>query len=465
MNKYFSFDNGFLQGLQCTNMKIVLNPLHKENEVYFTEDKSWEPRFDNSYPNVLYDKKEKIYRIYYTSFLYDAESSNTPLSERVGKNYMPTATRICGLLYAQSTDGINWEKPELNLVEWNGSKANNIIMRDCHGGGVFIDEEELDPAKRYKLITKIDHSHSLRYMACAFSADGIHFTDPIKWTVHDPAADTHNFAFRDKRDGKFKLITREWLNGLRIVSLCESTDFLNWSMPVELTRGEGVGQQIYSMPVYQDGNLYMGLASMYHDGDRNDVDFDTVDVSLRYSSRLSGFEKVSDEYFIPRSRAPYPQKPDGGCVYSSVPIRQDGKLYFYYMGGNGQHTNYREGSLMRGYINEDEYASWQVKDGTSEAVITTTGLNFYGENLKILADVDNPSDISVELIKIDREYRFGEVIEDFKVSLSGEGRLYNIKFPQEIFTLKNQVCHMRFRMKSGKIYAVYGDFEVLQQRY
>ena len=30
--------------------------------------------------------------------------------------------------YCESTDGVHWEKPELGLVDFNGSQANNIVM-------------------------------------------------------------------------------------------------------------------------------------------------------------------------------------------------------------------------------------------------------------------------------------------------------------------------------------------------
>ena len=35
--------------------------------------------------------------------------------------------------YAESKDGIHWKKPELGLVEFNGSKANNIVMATING--------------------------------------------------------------------------------------------------------------------------------------------------------------------------------------------------------------------------------------------------------------------------------------------------------------------------------------------
>ena len=37
-----------------------------------------------------------------------------------------------GICYATSRDGISWDKPELGLVDYEGSTANNIVWR---GGG------------------------------------------------------------------------------------------------------------------------------------------------------------------------------------------------------------------------------------------------------------------------------------------------------------------------------------------
>lgn len=62
------------------------------------------------------------------------------------------------IAYAESSDGIEWEKPELGLVEHNGNKRNNLLFRsDREDGGrgvggatVFIDPSSTD--ERYKLI-------------------------------------------------------------------------------------------------------------------------------------------------------------------------------------------------------------------------------------------------------------------------------------------------------------------------
>jgi hypothetical protein len=56
---------------------------------------------------------------------------------------------------ATSTDGVNWLKPVLNHVEWNGSKANNIVMPTAWSatGSVFLDDNPaVPPSQRYKFV-------------------------------------------------------------------------------------------------------------------------------------------------------------------------------------------------------------------------------------------------------------------------------------------------------------------------
>ena len=59
--------------------------------------------------------------------------------------------REMGICYATSRDGIKWEKPNLRLVEFNGSRDNNLIWRGPHGAGISLDRHESDPSRRFKI--------------------------------------------------------------------------------------------------------------------------------------------------------------------------------------------------------------------------------------------------------------------------------------------------------------------------
>ncbi|MEJ1973103.1 MAG: hypothetical protein WDM96_11785 [Lacunisphaera sp.] len=60
------------------------------------------------------------------------------------------ASRIA---YAESKDGVNWTKPDLGLVEFAGSKANNLTTAES-GVAPFLDPNA-PPAERYAAVANI----------------------------------------------------------------------------------------------------------------------------------------------------------------------------------------------------------------------------------------------------------------------------------------------------------------------
>jgi hypothetical protein len=90
------------------------------------------------------------------------------------------------IAYAESTDGIHWDRPNLGLVEFRGSKQNNLVSIEPADHpfavandfvSVLKDEADPDPARRYKMVyivylPKAKHSTA----ATAISPDGLHWT-------------------------------------------------------------------------------------------------------------------------------------------------------------------------------------------------------------------------------------------------------------------------------------------------
>lgn len=394
MSGYYPFYDSFNVG-EFGNMEVTPGTPEKQKAALLTEGYfeqppiPWEQRIDNGYPNVFYDEEEKIYRLYYTCILFDEESTREAPENRVHKTYkigrsQGIKPRIAGMLYACSKDGTHWIRPELNIVESQGSKKNNIIMYDVHGGSVFKDGHEKDPQRRFKMMIRNDAKEE---MAVAFSADGIHFSDPIPWPKYNPAGDTHNFAFYDERIKRYVLITRTW-DGLRIVARCESDDFINWEQPENIYRGVGLDDQIYSMPVFRHYDNYIGLASIFRGGDREAEDFDCVDLELTYSHDGKCFDRIAmGKPFIPRGLGKYGSGvKDACCIYASVPVEIENKLVFYYLGGTGQHTNFRESTLMKCEIDKEKLAGYEPKNRKG-GWITTRALQFTGEDIYINCDI------------------------------------------------------------------------------
>ncbi len=395
MEKYLMLDRRLLSPQAMENIRLeVAHPVKDEaHNPLFTQDKPWEVRIDNGYPNVLYDAAPGLYRCYYTLFIEDEDTRCAERAERLSRNYIPRPDRAPGLAYAQSKDGIHWEKPSLNRVSWHGSRENNLIFPYAHGTGVMIDPHDPDPSRRYKMVTKIDEPGAGAYMAVSFSADGTDWCDPIPWPEHNPPADSHNLPFWNEKERCYMLLSRIWKDGIRITTLSRSEDFLHWSEPKETLRGTGFENQIYAMPVFQWGDLYLGLASMIHEGDRTVSDFDQVDLELTWAADPEKFDfAAAGQHLIPRSPGHYPDGPfDCGCIYASPPVTTpDGEMWIYSLGGNGCHTNWRETSLARARWEPDKFAALVPRDRQKQSTLATCRLQLDGPRLEVLADPLTP---------------------------------------------------------------------------
>ena len=108
--------------------------------------------------------------------------------------------------YAESSDGVQWYKPELGLIEYHGSEANNIyVIGQPQAYTPFVDLRETDPAKRFKSAvstTRID-------TALAYSADGLHWKLYRNGAaVTGRASDTISQVLWDRFAGVYRLYTR-----------------------------------------------------------------------------------------------------------------------------------------------------------------------------------------------------------------------------------------------------------------
>lgn len=170
MKTFLSVDRRLLnpQAIENVELKVAVPTKDTKNNPLFIQDMPWEIRIDNGYPNVIYDSREQIFHCYYTLFIEDKDTEGTTLQERTQRNYRPRMDRVTSLAYAHSKDGIHWEKPSLGLVDWRGSKKNNLLFRYAHGTGVMLDEQDKDAGRRFKMVTKVDVPGHGAHMAVGF---------------------------------------------------------------------------------------------------------------------------------------------------------------------------------------------------------------------------------------------------------------------------------------------------------
>ena len=202
-------------------------------EVVLKQDQPWEGN-NGSYFNLF--KDGDIYRLYYLAYQV---------------KYVPTDNEPHGLFacYAESKDGLTWTKPELGLVEFQGSKKNNIFWsgETAHDFTPFKDTNpDCAPEARYKAVGSAGNST----LAAFQSADGIHWkplgTEPI---IKGYAFDSQNQAFWDPIDKIYRCYLRHFHNGIRDIRVSTSKDFKTWTEPKMLKYTDDVPDE----PLYING--------------------------------------------------------------------------------------------------------------------------------------------------------------------------------------------------------------------
>ena len=384
--KFLLLDKRIIEYTENVKLEVGKVDKHDANPL-FGEEKEWEMRFDNLYGNVIFDYEEKLYKCWYSPFIVDSPSHGMTLDQR-SREYNVPDNREMGICYATSKDGINWMKPDLGLVEYNGSKKNNIVWRGPHGAGIFKDMHETDPAKRFKVI--------FQGMAVSFSADGIHWNEKTKVNGVDVAGDTHNNAFWAPTLNKYVGITRTWGRKFgREVARIESDDFINWTKEVVVLHGTDKDLQTYAMPTFYYGGVYLGLVAIHQQST------DRVWTELTWSPDTRNWYRIDEgNPLIANSDTKLDY--DYGCVYAcAYPVFTDKNIMLYYGGSDWLHFGWRNGSLCLAILRPDGFAGYVQKNRKQEGVIITTFIGYKGGALKLTADVYKGGSIKVSVLNSD----------------------------------------------------------------
>src|SRR5262249_31546182 len=112
--KQLFVDNSLIESL--SNTRRILNPAEKaENNPIIRPDRAWEGN-GVRVSHVIFDEREQQLKMWYGGRTFRARKGEKEiLVEGEGESHMCLAT---------SRDGLKWEKPNLGLVEYRGSKAN-----------------------------------------------------------------------------------------------------------------------------------------------------------------------------------------------------------------------------------------------------------------------------------------------------------------------------------------------------
>lgn len=153
---------------------------------------------------------------------------------------------------AISGDGVRFERAQVNRIDYEGIRENNIVRMDinCHNFAPFLDTNPAcKPGERFKAIGGLLSTGGLRAWS---SPDGIVWTLMAEGPViTDGVFDSMNMAFYDAAAGVYRAYFRTWsedgYRGWRCISSAESEDFLHWgpTIPNEYP-GVGICEHLYT---------------------------------------------------------------------------------------------------------------------------------------------------------------------------------------------------------------------------
>lgn len=227
--------------------------LHRPSpqEIAIVHDAPWEGTASSSHA-VLHDGD--VYRMYYRGWDFWFATGMLHFSKAV----------TC---YAESRDGIHWTKPELGLIEFNGSKQNNII----HDGlgtlnfSPFIDANpDCQPAARYKAMAGVLSEGGVYLFQ---SADGIHWSRIQKEPVLTKGPfDSVNLAFWDPTARTYRAYARWIKHGGRAIRTTTSPNLIDWEPQEDLTYVDSPPEELYENKVFpypRAPHILMGFPTRY----------------------------------------------------------------------------------------------------------------------------------------------------------------------------------------------------------
>ena len=280
--------------------------LHRpvRREVVLRTDEPWGGNA-SGYQSVV--KDGDLYRMYYRGGHY----------QHGGEPAMARDTHAWVLCYAESDDGIHWRKPELNICEFNGSKANNIVVNPelvAQIGGcpahtaVFKDANPDCPAdEKYKIIVVGSKPRGLYVLK---SPDGLHFSlmsnKPIQTTG---AFDSQNLAFWDPVRKEYREYHRGFRGAVRDIMTATSKDILHFPKPEWLQYPGAPEQALYTnqvQPYYRAPHIFMGFPMRYNDRGWSEPMMDLPGQQVRFARA-----KVSRRYGTTVTDAAFMTSRDG----------------------------------------------------------------------------------------------------------------------------------------------------------
>lgn len=379
--------------------------------------------------------------------------------------------------YAESTDGIHWVKPELDLVK--GTCLVDTANRDA--ATIWLDRKETDANKRYKMFNVERRPTDRRWQfILKYSPDGIHWSEGVAQSgdLYDRSSVFYN-PFRDvwclsmRYGTKVSSRSRSYLESKdpetavsmahRVRKGVPDKNVVFWFTPDDKEprhpKFPEVNPGIYNFDCIPYESIMLGQYAVWQ-GPENNVCGDLGiqkrnEICLGYSRDGFHFSRPSHVPFMANDTT------DGAWNWGNmqsiggVPLIVGDSLYFYCSGrrlNDIMWDSYTSTGLAK--LRRDGFVSMHA--GKEEGTLTTEPIVFDGKYMFVNADVKGKkSQLLVEILDDN-----GKPIEGFtKADCLGLKKTDSTKSKiewknnKDLASLANKPVRIKFYLKDGDLYS------------
>lgn len=366
--------------------------------------------------------------------------------------------------YAESTDGINWNRPSLRLVD-----GTNIVHKGKNrdSNTIWIDKTETNLSKRFKMFNVYGGAGNWKYHYFT-SPDGKMWREEKEsgaladrsTVFHNPFRGVWVYSMRHnvRVDTDNLIRARDYYENADPLKGTENAKadlqrfwFGPWPNEPKHDKYTNVQPAIYNFDAIAYESIMLGQFSVWS-GPENDVC--SKDNVIKRNQILLGFSRDGwswyREDFLPF--CPVNQNSsswNNGNIQTAVgsPIIVGDKLYFYMSGRKLNSNNAEVTSTGLAFLRRDGFASMS---GTGELITET--FKFSGEYLFINANVKG--NLHVEILDADGKTLSGYTKNEC-IEFTGDNTKKNIRWINydNLSRLKGKNIRIKFYMESGDIYS------------
>ncbi|MBN2311713.1 MAG: glycosyl hydrolase family 32 [Candidatus Hydrogenedentes bacterium] len=422
-------------------------PLPHAGNPLVRPDRPWEQQVD-----TLNDPRETI--AFSDGVWFD------PSRRRFLMWYESGRQRTC---YAESLDGIHWEKPLLDV-----RPGTNIVKEGKRDSTtIWLDLSAADPARRFKMMRCRRDVHPGYTHAFAVSPDGIHWHDALPPFVA-PKSDRSTFFYNPFRE--------KWVFSVKDVQGDPPTRYRRYYESEEFPppdganantvpwvgadgldaprEGIGVPPQLYCLDATPYESLLLGLFVIWQGNPPNYPARQKINqVFVGFSRDGFHWHRPLREPFIPVSEDPEAwnygnvQSVGGCCLVIGE------QLYFYASGRMTRDVTAHEGFSSTGLftLRRDGFASMNA--GARGGSLTTPPLRLEAAHLFVNVAAPDGA-LRVEILDVD-----GKPIEPFTAArcevVTGDSTIAPVRWAEapSLDSLAAGPVRLRFHLRNGKLYA------------